>query len=31
LLLSETVRFDRCKTRFPMTRCLAASCQQWLA
>jgi len=35
LLLSETVCFDRWKTRLPMARCLAASwqrrCQRWLA
>ncbi len=35
LSLSETVCFDRWKTRLPMTRCLAASwqrrCQRWLA
>jgi hypothetical protein len=35
LLLSETVCFDRWKTRLPMARCLASSwqrrCQRWLS
>ena len=35
LLLSETVCFDRWKTRLPLAHCLAASwqrrCQRWLA
>ena len=35
LLLSETICFDRWKTRLPLAHCLAASwqrrCQRWLA